>query len=107
MGIVKSKALYKKASEDCEMPMMPHEKATDCCHDEWSLERIESDPQISLFQQISDASYHLLYEIPFNQFMVWPPSQEEDVEAQNTDPPDLSLPYRFILYQSLKIPFAS
>lgn len=107
MGIVKSKALYKKASEDCKMQMMSHEKAEDCCHDEWSLEKIESDSQISLFQQIPVASYHVLYEVPFNQFIVWPPSQEGDVETQNTDPPDPSLPYLFILYQSLKIPFAS
>lgn len=106
MGIVKSKALYKKASEDCEMPMMAHEKAEDCCHDEWLLEKIEDHQQISLFQEISATSYHLLYEVSFKQFEVWLPSQEEDVEAQNTDPPDLQLPSRFILYKSLKIPFA-
>lgn len=107
MGIVQSTALYKKASEDCEMPMMPHENEKDCCHDEWSVEKIEDNQKISLFQQTPIANYHLLYEVLFYQFKIWPPSQKGDIETRNTDPPDLSLPDRFILYQSLKIPFAS
>ena len=76
----------------------------DCCENEWSLEKVEDDQQVSIGLELADADYNLLYEIPFNEIVASLNTTEEVVLFQNTGPPDISEPDLFILYHSLKIP---
>lgn len=105
MGRVKETALFKKVEKNCGMSMEMHQNMEGCCDDEWVLQKVEDDQQISLVNEIPVTNYHLLYETPFNEFIALLISQEEDVEVQNTGPPDISIPDLFILYHTLKIPF--
>lgn len=109
MGRVKETALFKKVEKNCGMSMEMHaemEGMDDCCDDEWALQKVEDDQQISLAKDIPSANYHLLYETPLNEFIAQLTSQEEEIETKNTGPPDISTPDLFILYHSLKIPAA-
>lgn len=109
MGRVKETALFKKVEKNCGMSMEMHgemEGMEGCCDDEWVLQKVEDEQQVSSVNEIPTTNYHLLYETPFNEFIALLISQEEDVEVQNTGPPDISAPDLFILYHTLKIPSA-
>ncbi len=104
MGRVKETALFKKVEKQCGMSMEMHKDMKGCCDNEWSLEKVEDDQQISVTQDSPKANYHLLYEVLLNNLVASLTSQEEEIEIKNTGPPDLGLPDFFILYHSLKIP---
>lgn len=106
MGRVKEAALFSKVEKNCGMHMDMHQDIEDCCDDEWSLEKIEDDQQISASNKAPKADYHLLYEVPFMELVTLIISQEDDVEHQINGPPDRSTPDRYILFQNIKIPAA-
>lgn len=83
-----------------------HKSMKDCCEDEWSLKKIEDNQQASTHNEIPNANYFLLYEVPFSTFLVVMDKQEEKVEVKNTGPPDIPKPDLYIAYHSLKIPSA-
>ena len=72
-----------------------------CCEDVWSLEKVEDDQQ-----KAPDSRYHLLYIITFSELIANPGSQEEELEVNNTDPPDWMPTDLNILFHNLKIPAA-
>lgn len=104
MGRVQETSLFKKVEKQCGMSMEMHQDMKDCCKNEWSLEKVEADQQVSLGLELADADYNLLYEIPFNEMVAALITTEEVTLVQNTGPPDISEPDLFILYHSLKIP---
>jgi len=104
MGRVQETSLFKKVEKQCGMSMEMHQDMKDCCENEWSLEKVEDDQQVSIGLELADADYNLLYEIPFNEIVASLNTTEEVVLFQNTGPPDISEPDLFILYHSLKIP---
>ena len=106
MGRVKDTALFSKVEKSCGMSMEMHKDMEGCCDDEWSLEKVEDDQQVSTAQNIPDANYHLLYEVPFNELLSSLVSLEDEIEINNTGPPDIPAPDLFILYHNLKIPSA-
>lgn len=106
MGRVKDSAIFQKVAPNCGMSMEMHKDMEGCCDDEWVLQKVEDDQQTTAGSDAPKALYHLLYEVPFNE---WAPaliSQADVLGVRNTGPPDIPEPDLFILYQSLKIPFA-
>jgi len=106
MGRVKETALFKKVEKNCGMSLEMHQDMEGCCEDELILRKVEDEQQITSAKQLPATSYNLLYEIHFSEFVAILTSQEDDVEVQNTGPPDDSRPSLFILYNTLKIPSA-
>jgi len=105
MGRVKETTLFKKVDKQCGMSIEMHKDMEGCCDNELLLKKVEDDQQISVAKDLPLAEYHLLYEIPFNEFVTSIISEEKVVEVKNTGPPDIPMPGLFILYHSLKIPF--
>ncbi|GAB5527260.1 MAG: hypothetical protein Roseis2KO_51320 [Roseivirga sp.] len=106
MGRVKERAVFQKVVTDCGMGMEAHKDMKGCCDDEWELQKVEDDQQVSSGSDAPKASYHLLYETPYNELLPLLAAQTEVQDVRNTGPPDIPEPDLFILYQSLKIPFA-
>ncbi len=104
MDRVKGTALFKKVESDCGMDMDIHMEG--CCDDEWALKIVEDEQQVVYGSDTPTGVYHLLYEVPFNELLPSETFQEAEVEVNNTGPPDVHEPDLFILYSSLKIPFA-
>lgn len=104
MGEVKERALYKKASEDCEMMMMEHHQKGDCCEDEWYLQKLETDHQTNQFNSISDGIFYVLYDVPLGELPQRITETNQWTEIKNNGPPDRQEPPLFILFNSLKIP---
>ncbi|WP_132644120.1 HYC_CC_PP family protein [Roseivirga ehrenbergii] len=106
MGRVKEAALFKQQEKKCNMSAEMHKSMKDCCEDEWSLTKIEDDQHAAAHYQIPVANYHLLYEMPYSEFLVIMDEKEEKVEVNNTGPPDIPKLDLYIAYHSLKIPAA-
>ena len=106
MGRVKQIALFQKTEKKCCMSGEEHKGLTPCCEDVWSLEKVEDDQQAGSLKKAPDTSYHLLYAITFCELIVNLGSQEEEVEVNNTDPPDWIPTDLNILFHNLKIPAA-
>ncbi len=88
------------------MTMEMHAGMEDCCDDEWALKIVEDDQQASASKETPATAYHLLHEVSFNDFVISTFSQEEDIEVNNTGPPDIPSPNLNILYHNLKLPAA-
>lgn len=106
MDRVKDRALFQKVEKKCGMSADEHEGLMHCCEDNWSLEKVEDDQQVSDFKSAPDARYHLLYTTAFAELIINFSSQEEEVEVKNTGPPDIVPPDLNILYHNLKLPAA-
>jgi len=106
MGRVKESAIFQKVESDCGMGMEAHKDMKGCCEDEWSLEKVEDDQQVTQGSDAPKANYHVLYEIPLSDWLPLLASTDQVSLVRNTGPPDIPEPDLFILYQSLKIPFA-
>lgn len=106
MGRVKESAIFQKVESDCGMGMEAHKDMKGCCEDEWSLEKVEDDQQVTQSSDAPKASYHVLYEVVLSDWLPLLASTDEISLVRNTGPPDIPEPDLFILYQSLKIPFA-
>ncbi|MCE7993540.1 MAG: hypothetical protein HEP71_16250 [Roseivirga sp.] len=106
MGRVKESAIFQKVITDCGMGMEAHKDMEGCCDDEWSLEKVEDDQQVTAGSDAPKTAYHLLYETPLTELTPALISQADEFDVRNTGPPDIPEPGLFILYQSLKIPFA-
>ncbi|MFT6872947.1 MAG: hypothetical protein ACJAVN_001959 [Roseivirga sp.] len=106
MDRVKETAIFQKVEKNCGMTQAMHEDMPDCCNDEWALEIVEDDQQISVVTDTPIGIYHLLFEVPYSDFELLMTSQEDKVEVNNTGPPDIPAPDLTILYHSLKIPAA-
>lgn len=104
MGEVKERALFKKASEDCEMMMIEHHQKGDCCEDEWYLQKLETDHQTSHFNTISDGIFYVLYDVSLGEIPLSITETNQWTELKNNGPPDIQEPPLFILFHSLKIP---
>lgn len=84
-----------------------HKGLMPCCEDVWSLEKVEDDQQAGSFKKAPDTRYHLLYAITFSELIVNPVgSQEEELEVNDTGPPDWVPTDLNILFHNLKIPAA-
>ena len=106
MGRVKNARLFQKTEKKC-VSGEQHEGLMPCCEDTWSLEKVEDDQQASSFKKAPDTRYHLLYAITFSELIVNPAgSQEEELEVNDTGPPDLAPTDLNILFHNLKIPVA-
>lgn len=88
------------------MGMEMHKEMKGCCDDEWVLKKVEDDQQVTAGNESPKGLYHLLYEVPFNDFVPALIAQGDEVEVHNTGPPDIAAPGLFLLFQSLKIPLA-
>jgi hypothetical protein len=106
MGSVKNTAIFQKVEASCGMSMEMHKDMKGCCDDEWVLKKVEDDQQVTAGSDAPRGLYHLLYEVPFNDLVPALIAQSDEVEVKNTGPPDIAAPDLFLLYQSLKIPFA-
>ena len=106
MGRVKHSALFQKTEKKCCMSGEEHEGLMPCCEDTWSLEKVEDDQQADSLKKAPDTRYHLLYVITFCELIVKLIPQEEEVEVNNTGPPDLAPTDLNILFHNLKIPAA-
>lgn len=106
MGRVKESALFKKVEKQCMgMPEM-HMTMKDCCHDEWSLEKIEDSQQMAFSDDLPQANYFLLFETALTSVTELSINQAFEIETRNTGPPDIPAPEFYIKYHSLKIPSA-
>lgn len=106
MGRVKESAIFQKVVTDCGMGMEAHKDMKGCCDDAWELQKVEDDQQVTPGSDAPKATYHLLYEVALNELVPLLISQADELDVRNTGPPDIREPDLFILYQSLKIPFA-
>ena len=106
MDRVKDTALFKKVEKKCGMSDEMHEGLMHCCEDNWSLEKVEDDQQASDLKSAPEARYQLLYATTFGELIVSLSGQEEEVEINNTGPPDITPPDLNILFHNLKIPAA-
>ena len=107
MDRVKEKALFAKVETHCGMAMEMHkDMMMDCCKDEWLLEKVEDDQQVSAFKTAPEARYHLLYTITLAELIESHTFDQQDFEVKNTGPPDISPPDLVVLYHNLKIPAA-
>ena len=104
MGRVKETSLFKKVDKQCGMSMEMHQEMEGCCDNKLSLEKVDEDQQITSIEDTPVANYHLLYEVPFDEFIASILLEEKTVEVNNTGPPDIPQPQLFILYHNLKIP---
>lgn len=104
MGRVKEAALFSKVEKNCGMPMDMHQDMEGCCEDELILKRVEDEQQVAASKEAPKADYHLLYEVPWIEIMSEINSSEEEVQVNNTGPPDKPGPDLFLLYQQLKLP---
>jgi hypothetical protein len=106
MGRVKESALFKQVEKQCMgMPEM-HMNMKDCCHDEWSLEKIEDSQQMAFSDDLPQANYFLLFETALTSVIELSINQEFEIETRNTGPPDIPATEFYIKYHSLKIPSA-
>lgn len=106
MDRVKETALFKKVERQCGMSAEMHQDLMHCCEDQWSLEKVEDDQQISDFKTAPKAKFTVLYAITFGESVSSLQSQEDEIETHNTGPPDIAPPDLPILYHNLKIPAA-
>ena len=98
MGRVKESALFKKVEKQCMgMPEM-HTNMEDCCHDEWSLEKIEDSQQMAFSDDLPQANYFLLFEAALSSVTELSINQEYEIETRNTGPPDIPAPEFYIKY---------
>ncbi|MCE7994922.1 MAG: hypothetical protein HEP71_23295 [Roseivirga sp.] len=104
MGEVKERALFKKASEDCEMMMMEHHQKGDCCEDEWHLQKVENDHQVSYTVNAPNGVFYLLYDVSTVELPQNLAETNQWTETNINGPPDIQEPPLFILFHSLKIP---
>lgn len=86
------------------MPMDMHQDMEGCCEDELLLKKIEDQQQLTSSKEAPKADYHLLYEAPFAEMTVILVDQAEEIEVNNTGPPDVPEPGLYILYHNLKLP---
>ena len=105
MDRVKDTALFAKVETHCGMVMEMH-KDMKCCEDQWLLEKVEDDQQVSSYKTAPDAKYFLLYAITLGELIEARSFDEEEFEVKNTGPPDISPPDLVVLYHNLKIPAA-
>jgi len=103
MGSIAEVALFTKVEAECPMEM--HNEQSDCCENEWSLQKVDDSQYASVYLELPETDYNLLYEVPFNEIVASLNTTQEVTLVQNTGPPDISEPSLFILYHSLKIPF--
>ncbi len=106
MGRVKEAALFAKVEKKCGIGMDMHKDMSDCCDDEWALEKIEDDQQQTGQLSSPETNYHLLYEVPFNEIIASIISIEDEIEINDSGPPDISEPDLYLLFHNLKIPAA-
>ena len=106
MGRIKYSALFQKTEKKCCMSGEEHEGLMPCCEDTWSLEKVEDDQQADSLKKAPDTRYHLLYAITFSELIVNFRSQEEELEVNDTGPPDWVPIDLNILFHNLKIPAA-
>lgn len=104
MGRVKHRAVFEKPASDCGMGMEMEKDTEGCCDDEWILQKVEDDQQVSAEKTLPKATYHLLYEVPLYDWQLTLSQQTDESEIRNTGPPDIPHPDLNILYHSLKIP---
>ena len=107
MGRVKQATLFKEVKKDCGMSQdMMHRDMDGCCDDELVLEIIE-DAQLQVASEKAPAThYFLLSAIAFTLITDILENPERDVEVNDSGPPDIIEPERYILFQNLKIPSA-
>lgn len=104
MGRVKGSAIFEKPISDCGMGQEMEQTMDGCCDDEWVLQKVEDDQQVSAGKAIPKTSYHLLSEVLFYDWLPMSAPQVFEDEVRNTGPPDIPKSDLIILYQSLKIP---
>lgn len=104
MGRVKETALFKKVETQCGMSMDMHADMDHCCDDQWNLEIIDDEQQLTTFQDAPLTNYHLLYETSFSELVVLINKTEDKVELKNTGPPDIRQPELYLIFHNLKIP---
>jgi len=104
MGRISDAALFKQVEQKCGMSMEMHGDMEDCCDDEWVLEIIEDDQQITTVQNAPLTNYHLLYQSSFAELAILLLDFNNDVECKNSDPPDIQQLELYLFYHSLKLP---
>ena len=88
MGRVKEKALFAQQEKQCNMSAEMHQSMKDCCEDEWLLEKVEDDQQASTYNAPPTPNFHLIYEVPYSDFLLFLSHEEANLEVRNTGPPD-------------------
>ncbi len=106
MGRLKQASLFTEVKKDCGMSMDMHGMMDDCCDDELVLEIVDDSQQQVLSEEAPAADYSLLYDTAFSLLVDLHSVQENDVELNDSGPPDLGIPDRYILFHNLKIPAA-
>ena len=106
MGRVKQTSLFTEVKKNCDMEMDVHGMMDDCCDNEMTLEIIEDSQQLVQIEKAPQADYFLLYATALILTADLQATLKKDVEFNDSGPPDLSEPERYILFQNLKIPAA-
>ena len=86
------------------MSMDMHGAMDDCCDDELVLEVIEDSQQHVQTEKAPKTVYNLLYTAVQLIAIDLDIDQENDTELNDSGPPDIRIPDRYILFQNLKIP---
>ncbi|MEC7754946.1 MULTISPECIES: hypothetical protein [Roseivirga] len=104
MGRVQEKAIFKKVEFRCGMSMEMHKGMEDCCDDEWTLEIVDDEQQVTAFQKAPLASYHLLFETGFSDPLLSAGIHLNEQTIFDTGPPEVIHPDLYLFYHNLKIP---
>ncbi len=104
MGRVQESALFTHADSQCGMSMEMHTGMDGCCDNEWSLEIIEDDQQITAFQDAPNATFYLLFETSLTEYFLSLTEEQNHNEFNDSGPPDINTPELYLFYHNLKIP---
>lgn len=104
MGRLKQASLFSEVKKDCGMSMDMHGAMDDCCDDELILEVIEDSQQQVQTEKAPKTVYNLLYTAVQLISIDLDIDQENDRELNDSGPPDIRIPDRYILFHNLKIP---
>jgi len=104
MGRVNQSALFKKVEVKCGMSEAMHADMDDCCDDEWSLEIIEDEQQVSNLLQAPKGNFFVLFDIILPEVWIGLNEATEKSILHDNGPPDLASPPLYLFYSHLKIP---
>ncbi len=106
MGRVKQASLFSEVKKDCDMEMDMHGMMDDCCDDEMVLEIIEDEQQYVETEKAPETGYFLIYATAFVLLNDLDVEDRLDIVRNDSGPPDIGHPDKYILFHNLKIPAA-
>lgn len=104
MGRVNESALFKKVDTKCGMDMDMHMDMDDCCDDEWSVEIVDDEQQLTNSLTAPKANYFVLYELVLPELALETSATDSTIVLADNGPPDKATPPLYLYYSNIKIP---